>query len=121
TKVWRFDAARHFGLSLLVLVSLLAGVDCRSQRSGLTCRCIAYVLAHFGNSVRRLRIQLGGTAARCFIVFTGTVTQLLRCLTRAIDALSGRIGDVAAQFLSRFRGKKQCEDRTNAAADEQVR
>src|SRR5262249_31937200 len=109
---------RHLGLPFLFLVRLFARVDCRRQCSRLACSRVTRGLGHFADSVRSLGIKLSRATTRRFVVFASPVAQLLGRFTRTIDALSGGVRDVAAQFMSRLWRKKKRENGSDAAADQ---
>src|ERR1700736_6049887 len=108
-----FQPARHLGLTLLLLIGFLAGLKRRRDRPGLPGRCIASCLRYFANLLGRCGIKLRCAISCRFVVLTCALAQFLSGFARFVDAFSGGVGNVAAQFLARFGREQQCENCTN--------
>src|SRR5258706_6331819 len=59
--------------------------------------------------------------ARSIVVFGCSRAHLLGGFPRFVDAFASGVGDVVAQFLSRFRGEQQSQYRAHARADQKER
>src|SRR5258705_10329867 len=102
-----FKATRHFSFAFFFLVSLLASIDCGSDRTSLSRRGFTRGLGHFAHFPRGLSVELRSSVTSSFGVLTGAVAELLCCFTRTIDAFSRCICNVTTQFLARFRCKEK--------------
>src|SRR5262249_41992536 len=134
---------RKFRLALFLDVSLLAGFNCRRDRTSLTGGCVAglgYDFAGFGRSgvvelgraiARRLVILscrfagsvvvFAGLLARRVIILGGLGAQLLRRFSGAVNAFTRGVRDVVTQFLARLRREQQGQHRADARPDQEER